>query len=50
MVELKDAIDAVGKEALFDCMVYIFADNVSGKKLKKWDLKNIHKWRLIIKC
>ncbi len=32
--------DAVGNVDLFERMVFIFADNASVKKLKKWDLKN----------
>jgi len=33
----------VEKGVLSELMVYICADNVSVKKLKKWDLKNFHK-------
>jgi hypothetical protein len=42
MADSKDARDAVEKEALFEHMAYICADSVSEKRLKKWDLKNIH--------
>ena len=41
MAGLKDAKDAVEKEAWFDYMVYIYVDNVLGKKPKKWVLKSI---------
>ena len=42
MAGLKDAKDAVEKEVLLDYMVYIYADNVLEKKLKRWDLESIH--------
>ena len=40
MVDSKDAIVAVEKEGLSEHMDCICADSVSGRKLKKWDLKN----------
>jgi len=43
MDEPKDAKDAEEKEASYECMDSIYADNVSEKKQKKWDLKNITK-------
>jgi hypothetical protein len=42
MVKPKDARDAAEREALFEHMVCTFVDNVSEKRLKKWDLRNIH--------
>ena len=42
MVDSKDARDAVEKEGSSERMAYIYADSVSEKRLKKWDLKNIH--------
>jgi len=43
MAKSKDARDAAEKEVLSEHMAYTCADNVSEKKLKKWDLRNIHK-------
>jgi hypothetical protein len=43
MDEPKDVKDAEGKEASYDYMDYIYADNVSERKQKKWGLKNITK-------
>jgi hypothetical protein len=43
MGETKDVKDAEGKEASYDYMDSIYADNVSEKKQKKWGLKNITK-------
>jgi len=43
MGEPKDAKDAGGKEASYDYTDFSYADNVSEKKQKKWDLKNIHR-------
>ena len=38
-----DASGADGNVGLFEPMVYISADNVSGKRLENLDLKNILK-------
>ena len=49
MVESKDVNDAEEKEDSYVDTVYIYVDNVSEKKQKKWSLKNTHKkslWRL----
>jgi hypothetical protein len=35
--------DVVGNEDSFELMVFIFADNVFERKLKKWGLENIPK-------
>lgn len=40
MDESKDAKDAVGKEASYVFMVYIYVDNASGRKQLKWGSKN----------
>ena len=42
MADKKDARDAVEREALFEHMVCTCADNALEKRLKKWDLRNIH--------
>ena len=42
MVGLKDAKDAEEKEVWLDYMVYIYADSVLERKLKRWDLESIH--------
>ena len=49
MAGSKDAKDAVEKEALSGRTAYICVDNVSERKLKKWDLKNFLK-EAMIKC
>ncbi len=43
MVEPKDVNDAEEKEDSYVDTVYIYVDNVSEKKQKKWSLKNTHK-------
>jgi len=43
MEEKKDANAVVEKEDLSEPMVYTYAGNALGKKLKKWALKNIHR-------
>jgi hypothetical protein len=43
MVDRKDAKDAEEKGDLSEHMAYICVDSAFVKKLKKWDLKNIHK-------
>ena len=38
-----DVKGVVEKEDLSELMDYIYAGNVSERKLKKWDLENIHR-------
>jgi hypothetical protein len=49
MVETKDAKDVEENVVLSELMVFIYADNASERKLKRWDLRNIHR-RLKEKC
>jgi len=43
MINKKDASDVDEKEALSEHTAFIYADNASEKKQRKWVLKNIHK-------